>query len=148
MIELAVIAACLLLNGILAGVEMAFVTIGRPRLRELARSGNRDAQSILKLRENPERTLSILQIGITLVGAIAAAVGGAGAEELLDPILMQRFAVTEETAEIIGIILVVLPITYLSVVVGELVPKALALRNPQKISSENRPSGRSLARPV
>jgi putative hemolysin len=131
--ELIVVVICLTLNALLASAEMAFVTVGRPRLRELARSGNRTATRILALRDNPERTLSVIQVGITLVGAIAAAVGGAGAEEFLDPILQQRFGWSENTSEFIGIMLVVLPLTYVSVVFGELVPKALALRNPLRI---------------
>ncbi len=133
MFELGIIAVCLLLNAILAGTEMAFVTVGKPRLRELAKSGNKGALSILSLRENPERTLSVIQVGITLVGAIGAAVGGAGAEETLDPLLKTRFGLSEGTTELISILLVVIPYTYLNVVVGELVPKALALRNPIKI---------------
>ncbi len=126
-------AICLLINGFLSGLEMAFVAVGRPRLRELARTGNRDAQKILALRDNPERTLSVLQVGITLVGVLAAAVGGAGAEEAFSPILESRFALSENTAEIISILFIVLPYTYLSVVIGELVPKSLALRNPLSI---------------
>jgi len=65
-----------------------------------------------------------------LVGVIGAAVGGAGAEEWMSPILQARFDVSENTAEAISIVAVVIPLTYLSVVIGELVPKSLALRNP------------------
>jgi putative hemolysin len=67
------------------------------------------------------------------VGAIAAAIGGAGAGETLEPYFMQNYGMQKRTAEVLSVILVVLPITYLSVVVGELVPKSLALRNPARI---------------
>ncbi|MEW6057102.1 MAG: CNNM domain-containing protein [Bdellovibrionota bacterium] len=132
--EIIVIIVCLLLNALLAGAEMAFVTIPKPRLRDLSRNKNIDAQRILKLRENPERTLSVIQIGITLVGALAAAVGGAGAEESISPILQARFDLQENTAEFLSIVLIVIPLTYFSVVIGELVPKTLALRNPVGIA--------------
>lgn len=131
--EIVIILLCLILNALLAAYEMAFVSIPRSELRALSKAGNKDAFTLLNLRENPERTLSIIQIGITLVGAIAAAVGGAGAGETLEPYFMGNFALSERSAEALSLILVVMPITYLSVVVGELVPKTLALRNPTKI---------------
>lgn len=128
--EILIVGLCIATNALLAAVEMAFVAVGKPHLRELAKSGNLDAQKILTLREKPERTLSIVQIGITLVGALGAAVGGAGAEEWLSPLIQNKYDVTENAAEALGILLIILPITYLSVVVGELVPKTLAFRNP------------------
>lgn len=132
--ELIVIAVCLLLNALLAAYEMAFVSVPRPELRRLAKSGNREAERLLGLRESPERTLSIIQIGITMVGTISSAVGGAGASESIEPFLMRSTGMTEPTAEFLAILLVVLPITYLGVVIGELVPKSLALKNPLKIT--------------
>jgi putative hemolysin len=131
--EILTVSLCLTLNALLAAYEMAFVSVPRSELRALSKAGNKNASSLLNLRENPERTLSIIQIGITLVGAIAAAVGGAGAGETLEPYFMQNFGMSERSAETLSLILVVIPITYLSVVVGELVPKTLALRNPAKI---------------
>lgn len=132
--ELVVVAICLLLNALLSCLEMAFVSVSRPQLRQMAHSGNRDAQRLLSLRENPERTLSIIQIGITLVGAISAAVGGAGAEETLSPFFMNRLGWGEGTAEAVSIAIIVLPITFLSVVIGELVPKTVALKRPLQIA--------------
>jgi putative hemolysin len=131
--EVLIILVCLIINALLAAYEMAFVSIPRAELRALSRSGNRHAKSLINLRENPERTLSIIQIGITMVGAIAAAVGGAGAGETLEPYFIQSFSLSERSAEALALFLVVLPITYLSVVIGELVPKTLALRNPARI---------------
>ncbi len=129
MFELLVIIICLLLNAVLAGAEIAFVAVNRPLLRQLVRQGDKNAKLLLQLRENPERTLSVVQVGITFVGALAGAVGGAGAEELLSPILKNTFAVGEAAAETIAIGLVVVPLTYFTVVVGELVPKSFALKN-------------------
>lgn len=134
MFEIIVIGVCLLLNAVLSCLEMAFVTVSRPHLKKLAAKGQVAAQRVLTLKERPERVLSVLQIGITLVGAISAAVGGAGAEEVLSPIYEQRFGVMEETAETLAILTIVIPLTYLSVVVGELVPKTLALKYPLRFS--------------
>lgn len=129
MLELLVIIMCLLLNGLLAAAEIAFVAVHRPHLRELAHQGHARAALLLRLREKPERTLSVVQIGITLVGALAGAVGGAGAEELLSPGLETHLGLSETSADTLAIVIVVLPLTYATVVIGELVPKSLALRN-------------------
>ncbi len=134
MLEGLIILICLLLNALLAGAEMAFVTVSRPTLRELVRQGHTEAKLLLGLRENPERTLSVVQVGITLIGALAAAVGGAGAEELLSPGIETSLGVGGNTADTIAIGLVVLPLTYLTVVIGELVPKTLALKNSLKFA--------------
>jgi putative hemolysin len=133
MLELFIIALCLTLNALLSCIEMAFVTVSKPHLRKLASEGNTKAQKILTLKASPERVLSVLQIGITLVGAISAAVGGAGAEEVLSPIYENLFKVSEHAAEGLAIVTVVVPLTFLSVVIGELVPKTLALRFPMKM---------------
>lgn len=134
MFEFIVISICLILNAVFSCVEMAFVTVSRPYLKKLAGNGDRLAQRLINLRANPERVLSVLQIGITLVGAISAAVGGAGAEESLSPWIKDYFGVSEDFSETLAIIAVVLPITYLSVVIGELVPKSLALKSPLKFA--------------
>lgn len=134
MTEFLVIALCLLLNAILSCIEMAFVTVSKAHIKKLAASGQVSAQRVLTLKTNPERTLSVLQIGITLVGAISAAVTGAGAEEYLSPQIMAWLNVAEETSEFIAIAIVVLPLTYVSVVIGELVPKSIALRFPLRIA--------------
>lgn len=134
MFSLLVVLLCLLLNALLSCIEMAFVTVSKPHLKKMAASGDRIAKKLIEMKTNPERVLSVLQIGITLVGAISAAVGGAGAEEHLSPRIMQAFGVSERASEVISLVLVVLPITYLSVVIGELVPKTLALRNPMRFA--------------
>ncbi len=127
------VAVCIVLNAFFAAYEMAFVSVPKSELRALARRGNRRAQTLLELRENHERTLSIIQIGITLVGSLAAAIGGAGAAETLEPYFVARFGLGETSAEIVAVALIVIPLTYFNVVIGELVPKSLALRRPRKI---------------
>lgn len=132
MAQIAIVVLCLLANALIAGVEMAFVAVNRPSLRELARQGQKKAEIFLRLREHPERTLAVMQIGITLVGALAGAVGGAGAEEQLSP-LFEQVGFSETTADSLAIGAVVIPLTYLTVVIGELVPKTLALRHSMTV---------------
>lgn len=133
MLSFFTITICLFFNAILSCIEMAFITVSKAHLKQLSETGLASAQRILILKSNPERTLSIIQIGITLVGAISAAVGGAGAEELISPKIASTFNFSEESADILSIALVVLPLTYLNVVIGELAPKSIALRFPLKI---------------
>lgn len=135
-----IISVCLLLNALLSAMEMSFVSVSKPQLKLLAKQGQKNAQALLQLRNNPERTLSVLQIGITLVGAISAAVGGVGADETLSPFIQQQFQLTESMADSIAIFSAVIPITFLSVVLGELVPKTLAIRNPMRIALWSAPT--------
>lgn len=135
MLELTVIIICLFLNALLASSETALIALNKPALKALSRQGNEKAQQLLDLRENPERTLSTIQVGITFVGAFAAAIGGAGAEEALAPWLNVQFNFSEAMAELIAILIVVIPLTYATVVFGELVPKTLALRRSMHIAS-------------
>ncbi len=132
--EWILIAICLCLNALLAAAEMAFVTLTRSQIKELVKSGKRSAETLLALRENPERTLSVMQVGIGLVGALAAAVGGAEAHQSLAPYLMEKFDLGLQSARILSLVCVVIPLTFVNVIFAELVPKTLALRNPLKIA--------------
>lgn len=134
MLEIFVVAFSILANAVLSGLEMAFVTVSKGHLKKLAAEGSNAALRVLSLKANPERTLSVLQVGITLVGAISAAVSGASAEEHLSPFFMATFSIGEELAESLSIAVVVLPLTFVSVVIGELVPKSIALRFPVKLA--------------
>lgn len=134
MIELIAVVVCILLNAAISAVEMAFVSVEEYQLRKLAADGNRDAKVILSLHKSPERTLSVLQVGITMLGALGAAVGGAGSEQWIEPWLTNGLGLSHSTSQVLSIVMVVLPITFFSVVVGELVPKSLALRSPLSIS--------------
>lgn len=128
MITVLIVFACLFLNAILSCAEMAFVTIDDKLLRKKVLAGDRNAMYIEQMGKSPERILSVVQIGITLVGAISGAVSGAGAEETLGPKFMQWFGFSEQVAGVFAITLVVAPLTVLSVVIGELVPKSLAIQ--------------------
>lgn len=133
MLDLLIVAICLILNAFFSAYEMAFVTVTKDHLTEFEENHPSLLKRIRIFKKRPERTLSVIQIGITLVGAIAAAVGGTGAVEELEPYLIQRFNIPPTLAEALAVGTVILPLTYMSVVFGELIPKTFALRYPQRI---------------
>jgi putative hemolysin len=120
-----------LANGVFAGAELSLLTLRKTRLRELLDEGSGAARAIEALRENPERLLATVQIGITVVSASAAAFGGASLAQPLAGFLSQ-LGLSGETAESLAFAMVVGFISYLSLVLGELVPKSLALRYSER----------------
>jgi putative hemolysin len=133
LIEIVVILLLLVVNGVLAMTEIAIVTARKARLRHLANGGNTRAALALALAESPNRFLSTVQIGITLVGILAGAYGGATiAEEIAKPLDALPGLGAYNDAIALGV--VVLAITYCSLVLGELVPKRIGLGNPERIS--------------
>jgi putative hemolysin len=128
------IAILLLLNGVLAMAETALLSVRKTRLQNQHNKGDERAGIVLKLTENPNQFLSVIQIGITsidlLIGALTAATLGVWINMELD-----KFPALAKYSWIISLLVGVLPVTYLSLVLGELVPKRLALRDPESISS-------------
>lgn len=120
-------------NGVFSMSEIAVVSARKARLQQLANEGNAKARAALELASSPNRLLSTVQIGITLIGILAGVLGGATiAEELAQRLsTMPLFA---PYGKVIALGAVVLGITYLSLVIGELVPKRLALHNPERIA--------------
>ena len=133
MIEILLVVVLMIANGIFSMSEMAIVSARRARLLQLARQGDRRAALALALAESPDRLLSTVQIGITLIGILAGAVGGATLAEELG-IFLQRFPFLADSAEMIGVGIVVIGITFLSLIIGELVPKRIALGAPEAIA--------------
>ena len=134
-VELLLIAVAILANGVFAGAEIALVSSRISRLAELRQEGVRGAATAVGLKEYPEAFLATIQIAITLVGVLASAVGGAAAVERLTPLFAQLpLRGADGWAEPMALGLVILTITYFSLVVGELTPKALALRDPERIA--------------
>ena len=131
--ELLLIAILITVNGFFAAVEMALVTSRRHRLRSLLKQGKKSAQEVLQVKEKPGHYLATVQVGITLVGTLASAFGGLTAGPLVADWL-RRFPILAPYADQLALLLIVVTITYLSLVFGELVPKQLALRNPEGLS--------------
>jgi putative hemolysin len=128
------IALCLIgLNGLFAVSELAVVSARKPRLKTMVDARRRGAAAALALAEDPGRFLSTVQIGITLIGIIAGAYSGAALSGRLAEALARQ-GTPPGAAEPIAYAVVIGGITYLSVIIGELVPKHLALRNPERIA--------------
>src|SRR4051812_16881809 len=131
--DVIIIMLLVILNGLLAMSELAVVSSRRTRLKAMARAGRRGAQTALDLAADPGRFLSTVQSGITLIAVISGAFSGAS----LGSPTAQRIAllgVPHETAETLGFTLVIILTTYASLVIGELVPKQVALRSPEPIA--------------
>ena len=133
-LEILIILLLIAINGVLAMAEIAIVSARKARLQQRAERGDPRARAALEMANAPTRFLSTVQIGITLIGVLAGAFGGATlAEEIA--LRLNRFPWLVPYSEAIGVALVVLAITYLSLVLGELVPKRLALYNPERIAA-------------
>jgi putative hemolysin len=133
MLDFFIVILCLVINAFFSAYEMAFVTVSKEELGDLEESSKSLFKKISLFKKKPERTLSVIQIGITLVGAIAAAVGGTGAVESLEPYIVKNYGLSTSVAEGIAVTIVIIPLTYFSVVFGELLPKTVALKYPTKI---------------
>ncbi len=138
--EILVLIALIILNGLFAMSEIALVTARRARLARLAEDGDGSAAVAMKLGEEPTRFLSTIQIGITSIGILNGIVGEAA---LAGPLAhwLQTFGMDQDVSEIGSTVLVVVVITYVSIVVGELVPKRIGQINPEGIA-------RLVARPM
>ncbi|KPF78710.1 DNA-binding protein [alpha proteobacterium AAP81b] len=132
--EVAIIFGLIVLNGLLAMAELAIVSARRPRLRAMATAGRSGATTALDLASDPAKFLSSAQIGITLVAIVNGAFSG---EALAGPVaarLVAWFGVAPPLAATLGLTIVIVVITYVSLIVGELVPKQFALRAPEAIA--------------
>jgi putative hemolysin len=131
-LELLLIVVGILANGLFAGAEIALVSSRLSRLAELRGRAVRGAAAALQLKESPDTFLATIQVAITAVGTLTSAVGGAAAVEALSPWLVEIGL--GGAAPTLALALVVVLITYASLVVGELTPKAIALRDPERLA--------------
>lgn len=144
-VELLIILALILLNGFFALAELAIVSSRKSRLHRLAEDGNRRAQVALALAEEPSQFLSSVQVGITLIGILAGAIGGVALEEPLEKVLGRISGLSPTLAAMAAFVLVVGGLTYVTVTVGELVPKQVALNNPERWAARVAPTMRVFA---
>ena len=131
--EVVIVLLLIILNGLFAGSELAMVSSSKSRLKKLALGGSKRAVTALKLSKSPNTFLSTVQIGITLIGIFAGAFGGATISVKLTA-LLNNIDFLVPYSETLGFLLVVIIITYLSLVIGELVPKRLAINNPEALA--------------
>ncbi|WP_293879981.1 hemolysin family protein [Sphingomonas sp.] len=133
-IDVAIIIALVMLNGVFAMSELAIVSARKPRLEAMARKGKAGARVALQLGADPGKLLSTVQIGISLIGVVAGAYSGA---ELGGPMgdRLRLLGVAADTAATLGFIIVIGLTTFVSLIIGELVPKQFALRKPEPIAA-------------
>jgi putative hemolysin len=128
-IELTVILAMIGVNALFAAYEIALASVSVGRLQLMVQENRRGAQAALFMKQNMEASLAAVQLGITLVGAIAAATGGAGAQEQIAPAFQAWLGVKSTSAQMLAVAVVVVPLTLVTILFGELVPKVFTLRN-------------------
>jgi putative hemolysin len=134
-LEVGLVLFLIFANGFFAAAEIAVIATRKSRLDTLVEKGVRAAAIVARLKNEPDRFLATVQIGVTLVGTLASAVGGAAAIEYLKPVI-ESLAIPglAQWSQILAVVAVALPIAYLSLVIGELVPKSLALRYSEQIA--------------
>jgi putative hemolysin len=134
-LEAALIFVLILANGFFAASEIAMIATRKSRIDALLEKGVKSAAAVARLKNDPDRFLATVQIGITIVGSLASAIGGAAAIGSLKPFIESLpLPYVARWGEPLAILLVVMPIAYLSLVLGELVPKSLALRYSERIA--------------
>ncbi len=144
-LDVFIVLALIALNGLFAMSELAIVSARRPRLQAMAKAGKRGARVALELGADPGRFLSTVQIGITGISVLAGAFSG---DKLGRPLvqLLEVMRVHTELADNIGFTVAIVATTYVSLIIGELVPKQYALRNPEPLAALVAPTMMSLAR--
>ena len=131
--DIVIIVGLVLVNGVFAMSELAIVSSREARLRAKAKAGSAGAKCALELAADPSRFLSTVQIGITLIGVLAGAYSGASLGGPVSERLV-RLGLEPDTAQTLGFGLVIVLVTFLSLIIGELVPKQFALRSPEPIA--------------
>ena len=144
--DLIILLALIALNGVFALSELAIVSSRRTRLQLRAEKGDRGAKAALKLQADPSRFLSTVQVGITLIGIIAGAYGATALAEDLTPWIVKTFPALQHQAGLIAFGAVIAATTYLSLVIGELVPKRIAMSAPEAFACAIAPPMAMLSR--
>ncbi|MGB9710560.1 MAG: hemolysin family protein [Thermodesulfovibrio sp.] len=133
--EIFLIFFLIILNSFFAAAEIGVVTLRRSRLKQLIEEKNPNAEIVKKFKENPDKFLATIQVGITLIGSLASALAGAYAVENIKPLIeLLPFNFLKVSAEAISLAIVVILVTYFLVVLGELIPKSIALVHPDWVS--------------
>ncbi|MBW6473480.1 MAG: hemolysin family protein [Anaerolineaceae bacterium] len=133
-LSILIIFVLIIINGIFAMSEISLISARKVRLQQMSKDGVRSAQVALDISENPNKFLSTVQIGITLIGILSGALGGASISSDLS-LIFQNVPWLKPYSEILSVAVVVLLTTYFSLVIGELIPKRLGMNSPEKIAS-------------
>src|SRR3989338_4209617 len=135
LIEAVIILLLIFANGFFSGSEIAIISARRSKLEELSKKGMHSADVVNKLKDEPDRFLATVQVGITVIGSLASAIGGVAAIEVLKPILLSvPIETIQKLAEPVSVGIVVIIISYVTLIFGELIPKSLALRYAEELA--------------
>lgn len=135
LIEVVIILLLIFANGFFSGSEIAIISARRSKLEELSKKGMHSADVVNKLKDDPDRFLATVQVGITVIGSLASAIGGVAAIEVLKPILLSvPIETIQKLAEPVSVGIVVIIISYVTLIFGELIPKSLALRYAEELA--------------
>ncbi|HEX3864463.1 MAG TPA: hemolysin family protein [Stellaceae bacterium] len=145
-LQLAIVLLLILVNGLFAMAEIALVSARPARLQPLAGEGSRGAEAALELKSDPSRLLATVQIGITIIAVLSGTFGQATLGETLQESLAEQGGVIGSYAHIISMAVVVIGISYFSLILGELVPKRIALSHPERIAASVARMMRGMAR--
>ena len=132
--DILIIIGLFIMNGVLAMTETALLAVRLARLQNLARDGDKKAQTAIKLAENPNQFLSTIQVGITLIDVMTGAIGGATLAFVVSG-WFEKIPFLEPYSDSLGLFIVIGTITFFSIILGELVPKRLAIQQPERIAS-------------
>lgn len=143
--EIVIIVLLLMVNGVFAMYEIALVSSSRARLATESARGNKRAATTLHLLDEPEKILSTIQVGITLIGIVSGAFGGVTLAGSVAP-LFEKVELLRPYAQDLAMVSVVALITYFSLIIGELVPKSIAMQNPEKIAMALTPLMKALTK--
>src|SRR5271169_1436042 len=145
-IHLSIVLLLIIVNSVFAMAEIALVSARKARLVPVAEAGNRGAQAALELRADPSRLLSTVQIGVTLIAVLSGTFGEATLGDQLERQLGVYGGFAARYAHVISMAVVVIGISYFSLILGELVPKRIALLHPERIAATLGQFMRAIAR--
>lgn len=145
-VEVVVILVMLAVNAVFASYEMALASVSRTRLEVLLQAKRRGSHCAVYMKERLEGSLAVIQLGITLAGAIAAATGGAAVDEWLSPWLVQNFDMSGGAAEFTALVLFVIPLSAMTIIFAELVPKMIGINNKEAVVLALSPTMKALSR--
>jgi putative hemolysin len=131
--ELLIIFIMIVLNAVFSAYEMALASISRTRLTYLVKTKKSGATEALFMKDRMEASLAVVQLGVTLVGSIAAAVGGAGVTQELNPYFQTNFGLSKEFAEFLSLVTLIIPLSAFTIICAELIPKIYAIRNSEQV---------------
>jgi putative hemolysin len=143
--EILIVVLMLFINAVFAAYEMALASISRARLSTLCQQKKKGAEEAAYMKDRMEASLAVVQLGITLAGAIAAATGGAGAQESFTP-FFAKLGIPDFYAEILSLLSIVIPLTVFTIIFAELVPKMFALDNRESVCLKLSPAMKAIAK--